>query len=292
MFDPREKLKGTGAAPSAEAEIAAPETVEYRDDAQRRSVGPDAWAKAARGQNFILDFAEGQAPFELAWKDTLGYVVIGVDDESVIEVHLDAAQVTLQGRGVVTVPSGASTVRSARGGRVARMFPAASQPACELAANAASYAESHPRVTTVAPDRGEVNKLKAFALADFPNTDGRFGSIFRTETLMINFLDDQQGPRDSEKLSPHHHDDFEQGSFTVDGSWLHHIRTPWTKQMSRWRDDLAIEVGDETLTIIPPPTVHTSRAVGEGRNRMIDLFSPARSDFEEQGWVLNAEDYR
>lgn len=292
MFDPREKLKGAGAAPSVEAEIAPPETVEFQEVAQRRKVGPQAWAKGVRGQNFILDFAEGQRPFELEWKDTLGYIVIAVDDESLLEVRLDTKLVTLQGRGIVTVPPGASKVHVARGGRVARMFPAASRSALEFAVNAASYAEDHPRVTKVAPKQGEVNELKALALADFPNTDGRFGSIFRTETLMINFLDDQQGPRDPEKLSPHHHDDFEQGSFTVDGSWVHHIRTPWTKQMSRWRDDIAIDVRGETLTVIPPPTVHTSRAVGQGGNRMIDLFSPARGDFDEQGWVLNAEDYR
>lgn len=292
MSDPREKLAGAGAVQSDATAIAAPETVHYRDEVGRRQVSPGTWAKAARGQNFVLDFVEGEEAFELEWNDEVGYVVIAVEDESSIEVEVDSSSVVLNGRGVVTVPAGNSRVCSSGAGRLARMFPAASPQAAELAVNASSYAQSHPRVTTVAPSNGEVTELKALAVDDFPKTDGRFGTIFRTETLMINFLDDSPGARDTEKMSPHHHDDFEQGSFTIDGSWIHHIRTPWTKRMSQWRDDDTIEVERETLTVIPPPTVHTSRSVGEGRNRMIDLFSPSRSDFEDQGWVLNAEDYR
>jgi hypothetical protein len=171
------------------------------------------------------------------------------------------------------------------------MFPAASAPASDLAVNGASYAEPHPRVRIVAPERGEVTALRAHRLDEFPNPGGRFGTIFRTETLMVNFLDDAIGPRDPERLSPHHHDDFEQGSFTIAGTWQHHIRTPWTKRQSQWREDDHLEVTGPSLTIIPPPTVHTSQAVSEGRNLMIDLFSPSRDDFESQGWVVNADDY-
>lgn len=289
--DPREKLAGAGAVAADTTSIAPPETVDYRSVDGRREVGPTMWAKAARAQNFVLDLAVGTDDFTLEWDDTIGYVVIALDDDGSVDVSAGEGTVSLNGRGIVTVPAGHSTVVGRGGGRLARMFPAASAQAADLAANSASYAEPHPRVALVEPVKGEVAELKSFAVADFPNEGGRFGTIFRTETLMINFLDDSPGARDTEKMSPHHHDDFEQGSFTTSGEWAHHIRTPWTKQMSKWREDEAIAVGGETLTVIPPPTVHTSRSVGSGLNRMIDLFSPSRGDFEDQGWVLNAEDY-
>jgi hypothetical protein len=86
--------------------------------------------------------------------------------------------------------------------------------------------------------------------------------------------------------------DFEQCSLAVQGSYVHHIRTPWTAKQSQWREDEDKRVDSPSVAIIPPPTVHTSAAVGEGPNQLIDIFCPPREDFSaQQGWVLNAEDY-
>lgn len=287
--DPRERLGGTARLAGDEDGIAAPEVLALQGGAAVEGPGARTWA--ARGQNFVLVRAELEPGAVLPWDDALGHVVIALADDAAIEVAVGGEAVRLEGRGIVTVPPGASELRAHGTGAIARMHPAASTAAAALAQNTASYEHPHPRVRQVEPAAGEVRTLRAHRLADFPNDGSRFGTIFRTETLMVNVLDDQEGPRDTERLSPHHHDDFEQGSFTLEGSWIHHIRTPWTKRMSRWRDDDRIEVDGAALTIIPPPTVHTSRAVGAGTNRMIDLFSPARDDFEAQGWVVNADDY-
>lgn len=290
VSDPRSSLTASSGQPSGDEAIAVPELISFSDPERAIASGSGSLTWFARGQNFVLGHSVLAAGDVLEWEGSYGYIVISPTPENRLEVATGESTVELVGRGIVVVPPGASQVSSAQDAVVARMFDARDADAADCAGNADSYLEPHPRVA-LTPERPQPRELRAYALADFPPQEGRFGTIFRTNQLMVNFLDDAMGSRSTETLSPHHHDDFEQGSFTICGRWQHHIRTPWTKRLSQWRDDEHVETSGASLTIIPPPTIHTSHGVGAGPNRMIDLFAPPRQDFADKGWVVNAEDF-
>ena len=221
------------------------------------------------------------------------YAILLPDDDDAVAVRWGAESVEVRGRAFVVVPRGDSAVTALVDATVVRLFDRRDTDVLAAARNADDYAGPHPRVAPLEPWPAPAeDRVRAYRLADVPVEEGRFGCIFRTSSFMINFLDDQHGPRDPDRLSPHHHDDFEQLSLAVRGTWTHHIRTPWSRRRSEWRDDEHRSVGSPSVAIIPPPTVHTSEARGTGVNRLIDIFSPPRADFSARpGWVVNADDY-
>jgi mannose-6-phosphate isomerase-like protein (cupin superfamily) len=286
--DPRSQLAGQSPG-TGEGDIAQPGYFAFRDF---EPTDERTWY--VRGQNLVLSYSSLEAGQELTrHAEKHEYAVILPDDDGYVDVQTPDGREELRGAGLIVVPPGDSTVRALRPTSAIRLFDTSADDLVELALNAADYAEPHPRVALLErwPAPSE-DRLRIYPLDEVPTDPERFGRIFRTRAFMVNFLPDQLGPRNPENLSPHHHDDFEQISLAVEGEWMHHIRTPWTSQRSQWREDEHHTITSPSVTIIPPPTVHTSEARGQGRNRLIDIFSPPRLDFSEKpGWVLNAEEY-
>lgn len=291
--DPRAKLaSGPQTAPSTGARRPSYYQFDLHAPAEQTEAGSPTWF--FRGQNFVLSQTRLQAG------DTLE--VTGAEHEHVVLLTEPTAHVRLEAGNeqeevtepaVIVVPPGDSLVQALSSTVVSRLFDVRS-PLVERAANAETYAEADPIVAPLVPWPDPVggHRLRVYLPEQVEPEPGRFGRIYRTSSFMINFLDDQHGPRDPEKLSPHHHDDFEQCSFVLEGSYVHHIRNSWTPRRSEWWEDQHQHIGAPSATIIPPPTVHTSEAVGLGLNRMVDIFSPPREDFSAMdGWVLNAQDY-
>ena len=292
--DPRSALAPAirPGAPQATEFVGAEYARFYEEEPQER--GPDARTWYVRGQNFIVAYTLAEPGAVLSRKDQPDeYMILVPRPESSVVVAVADGSQTVAGHSLIIVPPGDSRIEVPGGGEIVRLFSARAVDLAAKCSNAASYARPHPNIPAFepwpAPPGGY--SVRAYSL-DVPPEPGRFGRIFRCTTLMVNVLDPQVGPRDVTKLSPHHHDDFEQGSLALAGAFTHHLRWPWTTNMNAWREDEHAYCASPSLTVIPPPAIHTSRGMDQGVNQLVDIFSPPRIDFSEKpGWVLNADDY-
>ncbi len=221
-------------------------------------------------------------------------------DEYVLVTPPDlAARVSAGGREIravpdslTIVPPGASEIVAEGDGYVYRIFSNRAEDIAMRSSNAAVYAGDLTAVAKLDPWPDPVGgfKLRTYPLAE-ERAGQAIGRIYRCTNLMLNVLEPFAKPRDIAALTPHSHENFEQGSLTLAGAYEHCLRTPWGADRNRWQPDQIMGCGSPSLLVIPAGTIHTTVWHDVG-GRMIDIFAAPRSDFSaRQGWVRNAAEY-
>ena len=234
--DPRASL--SWAAKQTATEFAGAEYAKFYETAPQES-GREGKTWWTRGQNFIIALTEAKAGATFKRKGQIDeYVVLLPEKCAGMDIAAGTEKKHVDGYSLAFIPPGDGTITVREDCRVVRMFTTRSADLVAKCANAASYEKPHPNIPPFAawpaPKGGFT--IKSYTL-DVPEEPGRFGRIWRCSTLMVNYLPVQKGPRDIAKLSPHHHDDFEQCSLALQGAYIHHLRWPWTPNQKAWRDD-------------------------------------------------------
>jgi hypothetical protein len=293
--DLRSQLAGPGAPARTAGATTPPQYFEFGtlDPDEVSDRGSPSWH--VRSQSCCLSFTQAEAGDELARHDQPDeYMVLLPSPDSSASVVAGDARTEIAGRAVVVVPPGRSVVTVGKAGTVVRLFTTLADDLTARCRNADVYAEPDPNVAPFQPwpDPPAGHRVRVYRLDDIAPDPARFGRLLRCSTLMVNYFESHDDPRDPSALSPHHHDDFEQLSLQLAGDYVHHMRTPWTVDMANWRDDEHRFCSSPAVTIIPPPIVHTTQALGHMTHQLIDIFSPPRLDFSlRPGWILNHDDY-
>lgn len=291
--DPRSKLDNSHKM-DLDSPIKAPHYVEFDYIApQIMSDASTTWI--TRGTHFSLTYSKlkkGQTLERKKQKEE--YLVILPHSDSAATFYIENIERAVSGQALVVIPPGDSLIKANADTEIVRLFDERTEDIIEQAENKQDFNLKDPRIPVLEVGKEPIDghKLRIYPLEDIEQKEGRFGRIFRTQAFMVNILYPFYGPRPKNQLSPHYHNNFEQCSLAVSGQFEHHIRTPWTADMSTWRNDDHRLVGSPSVTLIPPPTIHTTRACGENENQLIDIFCPPRDDFSaREGWVLNADEY-
>lgn len=245
----------------------------------------------ARGQNFFVQWIEGDAPF--AAQSAREMLLLLPEGGARVRVGAAAAQ-SVPGRSVCVLPAGDVEVTCETGGRAVLLASSRADLAPGVSINENDYATPDARI--VGSDAGYARtrgngELQVIRIDDIvPPADKPRLKMLQSDTLSINWVE-YQDARDRSKLSPHSHANFEQGSLAIAGHFVHHLRVHWGPDANQWREDQHLEAGPASLIAIPVQMIHTTEGVGDGRHLLIDVFSPPREDFISKGWVANAGDY-
>lgn len=285
------------AAPAVEVDPSTPikpsQWIEFLTlpPSETTAAGSRTWY--ARSATLVVAYTEAKAGDVFARAGQPDeYVALQYSESAPIRVTAGETIEEVREEAFVVIPPGDSSIEALADGILIRLFSVVADDLREGALNADAYAEPDLRAAPLGewPDPVDGFRLRVYRLADTPIAPGRFGRIFRTTNVMVNFLAEEPAPRDPHKLSPHYHDDFEQVSLAVKGTFIHHIRYPWGPDSAQWRPDENREIATPSICVIPPPTIHTTQGIGP-HQQLIDIFSPPRVDFSTSGWVLNAADY-
>lgn len=290
--DPRAKLAPAATGPAASTGFGVAEYARHSSQIPQET-GPGFRSWNARGQNFLSSYTEAEAGAVLERPDQPDeYLLLADDPATVLEVTANGEVLRIDGHSVTFIPPGASKILFKTAGAIFRFFTTKSADLLARCGNMPGYTPD-PNVPPLQawPDPVGGSRIHSYPL-DVPLRQGRMGMIFRGSTFMINCQHPRSGPRPIDQLSPHEHADFQQCSIVLAGSYLHHLRWPWTIDKRQWRQDDHALCAAPSVTFIPARVIHTSEALDAGTNTLYDVFCPPRADFSKQaGWVLNEADY-
>lgn len=291
--DPRSTLSSTTAkAPDPSTPYGTSSCVHFKEGPpQVEGAAFRQWI--ARGGNFLVCYVEAQAGAQIHRPNQVDeYVILSPQHGTEMRIESDHGAEDIPGYSVVVVPPGASTIRIKTSGHFFLLATTQNADLADKAVNAGAYAQARAHLAPFAawPQPPAGSRIRRYSM-EVANEPGRFGRIWRCTTFMVNLFV-ETSPRNIEMVSPHHHDDFEQGSLLMSGTMSHHLRWPWTTNMRNWLPDEHHDCGSPSLMVIPPPAIHTSNGTGSELRLMVDVFSPPRIDFSQKaGWVLNAAEY-
>ncbi len=203
------------------------------------AVPEDATQKTwfARGRNFVVAYSEAK-PGAVFVRDNQvdEYALLLPEADTAITVEAGGETKEIGGYTLTFIPAGASKVTVTAGGPVIRRHHDAERGRCfarpPILRNMPACIR-RSRTSWPGPIRSAGFRIRTYSL-DVPDEPGRFGKLFRCTTFMVNVFP-PAGPRDPAKLSPHHHDDFEQCSLATAGTYVHHLRWPWTANLADWQ---------------------------------------------------------
>lgn len=278
-------------------QIARDASVACFDSMEPQDVGADGtktWI--TRGANFVIAVSRVKPGAALERRDNADEYMVILPPGTDATITAGSEEISAKGDSLTIVPPGPSRIVARSEGLIARVITSKAQDLLSKAWNNATYADGAPEVAPVAPWPDPVGgfKLRHYPLTPYykPDGDRIQPRLFRSTNMMVNLFAHYKTRRDTTQLSPHWHEDFEQASLTLNGSWIHHLRWPWNANLSEWKADNHDTIETPSVIIIPANVVHTSRDTGDGESSLYDIFCPPRLDFASKpGFVINEAEY-
>lgn len=245
---------------------------------------------AARAQNFVVQWLESGKTFDASSPHEM---MLLLPDGSA-DVRTSRGTTHVPGGSIAILPADGVSVQVDGTNRGILVASTRTDLTGDAACNANDYAQPDPRLANGdagyrrTRGAGDVHVIAIDSITP-PAGKPRL-KIVQSETLSISWSD-HPGARDRTKLSPHSHADFEQASLIVEGHFVHHLRVTWGPNANTWRDDQHLPAGPASFIAIPAQMIHTTEGIGDGRHLLIDVFSPPRQDFIDNGYVANSGDY-
>jgi hypothetical protein len=275
----------------------ATKVVFHETKPQQEGPGYRTWI--TRGGNFAVCLSEVEpgAVLERASEPEESMVILPPDGVSG-SMEAGKEEIEAKADSLTILPPGPNRIRARSKGTIVRIVSKASKDLIALSANDVVYADGAPEVAPpdLWPPPYDGFRIRHYKLADYakPNGERIQPRVFRSTNMLVNIFVHYRTRRDTTVLSPHWHEDFEQASLTLNGTWIHHMRYNWGSDLSKWRPDEHGEMATPSIIIIPARAIHTSRDVGEDgpESSLYDIFCPPRLDFaSKKGFVINEAEY-